>query len=191
MYKKILVPLDGSKLAEIALPHLEEIAKGCSIPEIMLVSVTERILVHVPVDEVSEQIPVQQFETTGSVMVGFGFRVEKDVTLPLTKAPVTMGKMARDAKNYLSEKADELNRRGFITTIDILIGDPVKEIVHFADEEGVDLIVMASWGKHGMSKWSVANVAEKVFRRTHIPMLLIKPPVDFKEDKPRRKGKPV
>ena len=34
MYKKVVVPLDGSKLAELALPHLEEIGKGCSIPEV-------------------------------------------------------------------------------------------------------------------------------------------------------------
>jgi nucleotide-binding universal stress UspA family protein len=191
MYNKVLVPLDGSKLAEIALPHLEEIAEGCSIPEIILVSVTERVSVHVPINEVSEQIPVKQFETAGSVMDGYGFRVDKDVTLPLTKAPVAMGKMARDAKNYLVKKATELTARGFRTSIDVLVGDPVKEIVNFANEEGVDLIIMASWGKHGMSKWSGANVAEKIFRRINIPMLLIKPPVDFEEGKLRRKGKPV
>jgi len=43
MYKKILVPLDGSKLAECALPHVEELAKGCNPEEVILVSVTERV----------------------------------------------------------------------------------------------------------------------------------------------------
>ena len=43
MYKKILVPLDGSKLAECALPHAEELAKGSDKAEIVLVSVTERV----------------------------------------------------------------------------------------------------------------------------------------------------
>jgi len=40
MYSKIVVPLDGSKLAEVVLPHLEEIIKGFNIKEVMLVSVT-------------------------------------------------------------------------------------------------------------------------------------------------------
>jgi nucleotide-binding universal stress UspA family protein len=43
MYNKILVPLDGSKLAECALPYAEELARGCGTEEVILVSVTERI----------------------------------------------------------------------------------------------------------------------------------------------------
>jgi nucleotide-binding universal stress UspA family protein len=43
MYKKILVPLDGSKLAECALPYAEELAKGCNTDEIILISMTEQI----------------------------------------------------------------------------------------------------------------------------------------------------
>lgn len=42
MYHKILVPLDGSELAECVLPHVEGIAQGCSTEEVILVSVTER-----------------------------------------------------------------------------------------------------------------------------------------------------
>ena len=47
-YKKIVVPLDGSKLAEIALSHVEEIAAGCNVAEIDLISVTETLKVRVP-----------------------------------------------------------------------------------------------------------------------------------------------
>jgi len=43
MYKKILVPLDGSKLAECALPHVEGLATSSAGAEVVLVSVTERI----------------------------------------------------------------------------------------------------------------------------------------------------
>jgi nucleotide-binding universal stress UspA family protein len=43
MYKKILVPLDGSKLAECALPYVEALAKGCDTKKVILVSVTERV----------------------------------------------------------------------------------------------------------------------------------------------------
>ena len=41
MYKKILVPLDGSELAECALEHVKAIASGCNVPEVVLFRVVE------------------------------------------------------------------------------------------------------------------------------------------------------
>jgi nucleotide-binding universal stress UspA family protein len=41
MYKKILVPLDGSELAECVLPHVESISRGCSVPEIVFLRAVE------------------------------------------------------------------------------------------------------------------------------------------------------
>lgn len=43
MYQRILVPLDGSKLAESVLPHVGSIATGCGVPDVVLATVTERI----------------------------------------------------------------------------------------------------------------------------------------------------
>ena len=58
MYKKVLVPLDGSKLAECALPHAEEIASKCGA-EVMLVSVTERIQGYRPIKDYSSSLGEQ------------------------------------------------------------------------------------------------------------------------------------
>ena len=41
MYKKIMVPLDGSALAECVLPHVEAIARGCGVAEVVFVRVVE------------------------------------------------------------------------------------------------------------------------------------------------------
>ena len=184
MYKKVVVPLDGSKLAEVVLPHLEEIAKGCSIPEIVLVSVTEHSKVKAAVEKISNVPPAMLTEgNKGSEYM------DRDYTV-IGHESINVGKMGRTAELYLKKISDSLRKRGFNSTTKVLIGKPVDEIVRFADEAGADLIVMASWGEHGMSNWSVANAAEKVFRRVSIPMMLIKPPADFKETKPRRKGKP-
>jgi nucleotide-binding universal stress UspA family protein len=56
MYNKILVPLDGSKLAECALPHAEELAKGCNTEEVILISVTERIQGYRPTEDPSQTL---------------------------------------------------------------------------------------------------------------------------------------
>jgi nucleotide-binding universal stress UspA family protein len=44
MYKKIIVPLDGSELAECVLPHVESIAKAMETEEIILITVLERVV---------------------------------------------------------------------------------------------------------------------------------------------------
>jgi nucleotide-binding universal stress UspA family protein len=194
MYKKVLVPMDGSNLAEVVLPHLEEIARGCSIPEIVLMSVTERTLIKTATEEVSDIPPVfleEQHEQFAPKTYPeyVGEPLDRDFLVKGQKT-IPVGKMERAATVYLNKIAAGLNKNGFNTSVHVIVGDPIEEVAKFANNEGIDLIVMASWGKHGMSKWSVANVAEKVFRLVNIPMLLIKPPEDFVETKPKRKGQP-
>lgn len=43
MYQKVLVPLDGSKLSECALEHVRAVAKGCNVPEVILMTVIEPV----------------------------------------------------------------------------------------------------------------------------------------------------
>ena len=61
MYQKIMVPLDGSKLAECVLPHVEAIAKGCLVKEVVFVRVVEiaqimNYLMSTPRDDVKRHI---------------------------------------------------------------------------------------------------------------------------------------
>jgi len=74
MYPKIMVPLDGSKLVECVLPHMETVAKGCGTEEIILVTVTERIITSSGITQIAqppEMLPVLE---------------------PVFKVPVTLGK---------------------------------------------------------------------------------------------------
>lgn len=189
-YKKIIVPLDGSKLAEVALPHVEEIAAGCHVSEIALVSVTENMRVQVPRSEISEAVGGQQYEPTGGV-VGFTGRMYEGESVPMMKVPATVGRMAKAAKNYLVKVAGQMEKKGLTPTVNVLVGNVAEELVRFADEEKADLIVMASHGHSGIRRWAIGSVAEKVFRATDVPVLLVKPKSGFKETKPRRKGKPM
>ncbi len=190
MYKKVVVPLDGSKLAETALPHLEEIAVGCNIPEVLLVSVTERVKGTIPRSQAFEgssekanDAPRARIEAmqTG-LLISRNFVGEQEV-------PVTLGKMAKTAFNYLCKIAEKLEKKGFSINLSVLVGNPAEEIVKFVEEQGADLIVMASRGKTGFSRWEMGNIAEKVIRATRASVMLVKPGPDFKETKPKRKGK--
>ena len=188
-YNKILVPLDGSKLAETVLPHVEKIAKGCAVPQVILVTVTQPVRVKTPKGERIEQLPVKY----QSAIIYYGTSISsiggEIVPATLMDLPVTIGKMAKTGYDYLARVAQKLKDNGIQVTIAVLIGDIAEEITHFAKEEKADLIVMASRGKRGLRRWDVGNAAEKVFRSTDIPILMVKPPAGFKETKPVRKGK--
>lgn len=155
MYKKVVVPLDGSKLAECVLPHVEPIAKGCGTEEVTLVSVTERII--------------------GS---GQKTLIHATATLPakepVVRMPVVVGKMQRQAERYLSRIAKRLNKKGIKVRTEVLLGDPAHEIVSFTEENGGDLIIMASHGRSGVSRWTHGSVAERIFRASKVPVLTVR-----------------
>lgn len=189
MYKKVVVPLDGSKLAEVTLPHLEQIVEGCNIPEILLVSVTEKVKGRIPRSQAldgASNVP----DNTTNVQIGStqtGLIVSRNF-VGIQEVPVILGKMAKTAFNYLVKIAERLEKKGFNITINVLVGNPAEEIVRFVEDQGVDLIIMASRGKTGFNRWEMGNIAEKVIRATKASVMLIKPGADFKETKPKRKG---
>ena len=152
MYKKILVPLDGSKLAECVLPHVEAIAKGTNVEEVILVSATERVLGYRPITDYAEPM--------------------KDELVP-----EAVGKMEKQAQKYLDRIAKGLEAKGIKVETLVLLGNPAEEITINAKHYGADLIIMASHGRSGISKWTHGSVADKVFRASSIPVLMVRAPV--------------
>jgi len=163
MYQRILVPLDGSKLAECVLPHVEEIAKGCKTEEVVLISVTERLVGYRPPAEAPRVERVGQLLTQD----------------PIGRVPVSVGKKQRQAERYLGRIAKRIQAKGVPVRCQVLMGNPPEEIASYAEESGVDLIVMASHGRSGPSRWAYGSVAEKVFRSSCVPVMMVRAPGCF------------
>jgi nucleotide-binding universal stress UspA family protein len=190
MYKKVVVPLDGSDLAELALPHLKAITKGCGIREILLVSATEEIQGQVKQGQaqrsfVPEKPVAVHLLAAAAAQYAVIFNTH---TYGAPEIPLTLGKMAKTAGDYLCRIAKDMGKKGFDVTAAILLGKPAEQIVRYANEQKADLIIMASTGKSKISQWDMSNIAAKVIKDTCIPVLLVKPDDDFKETKPKRKG---
>jgi len=151
MYKKILVPLDGSKLAECALLHVEEIAKGCGTEEVILVSVTERVQ---------------------------GYRVFDDPSQLQGQRLIleAVGKKQEQAQRYLVRIAKKFTAKGIKVNTEVLLGNPAEEIVIYAKHSECDMIVMSSHGRSGVSRWTHGSVADKVFRGSPVPVLMVRAP---------------
>jgi nucleotide-binding universal stress UspA family protein len=189
MFNRIVVPLDGSKLAEIVLPQLEKFAG--QIPEVMLVSVTEKIKGRISEHGAFERSPDQDFSPSrinAGTGQGGGAPLIANNRYDVEEVPMTMGKMTKTAFEYLEKIAAGLENKGFKVNIDVLAGNPAEEIVHFAEEHKAEVIMLASRGTSGFSRWDLGNIAEKVIRATHAVVILVKPDADFKETKSKRKG---
>jgi nucleotide-binding universal stress UspA family protein len=145
MYQKIMVPLDGSQVAECVIPHIETIA-GKSATRVELVTVVE------PLD-----IP-----TRGQIAISDDEIKQID----------DEGK--NEATKYLKQVSSRLTRAGINASTVILSGKPAESLVRYAVNNNVDLIIMATHGRSGISKIFWGSVAEKILRATDIPVLLIK-----------------
>lgn len=150
MYKHILIPLDGSRLAEAAIAHAEKLAKGCGTQDITLLRVVERTEGYRKVVDQSQQTE------------------DKVVSEPVSKRE-------RDAGAYVTRMAQRLGERGLTVHSKLVIGDPAQAIIYHAEHNPCEIIVMASHGRSGLGRWALGSVADKVMRASTVPVLLVGP----------------
>ena len=161
MYKRILIPLDGSKLAECALPHAEDLAKGCDTEEITLISVTEQVRGRTRAPEAMEV---------------YNATDDPGVQKAGSEITVTFGKKERQAQRYLGRIAKRLEAKGVKVRTEILSWPPAESIASYAEHNGADIIVMSSHGRSGPSRWAHGSVADKVLRLNCVPVLMVRAP---------------
>jgi len=75
-----------------------------------------------------------------------------------------------------SEDPTRLHRVDTYFEHHLLSGDPGSELVHFAERENIDLIVMGTHGRTGLTRLLMGSVAEAVVRRAPCPVLTLKQP---------------
>jgi len=143
MYTKILVPLDGSALAERAIPHAVEIARG-SGAEMIFIQVVQAPLGKIPEAGTTEEVK--------SVL-----------------------EIAAQARAYLNLIAARVSKEGVKVRVEVLEGSADSAILGFAHNEDVDILVMSTHGRTGLSKALMGSVAEKVMLTTKRPVMLVKP----------------
>ena len=145
MYKKILVPLDGSELAEKVLPHVTALAKGFGA-EPTLVSVVE---------------------------ISLGVAGAKLEAIPAVAAE-SKAALKAEAMFYLQKIQQGLKGAGVEAAVAVLEGDVASEIITYAEQKGYDLIAMATHGRSGIGRFIMGSIAEKVVRGAIKPVLLIR-----------------
>ncbi len=145
MYRRVVVPLDGSDNAEIALAEAEGMATLMGVP-IHLVRVLDMAESTLYVDEGQ----IVDWSDTSTLVVD---EVEA-------------------VRQYLDAVASRLGEQGCRVRHELRCGPVVAELI--AAARPGDLYVMASHGRTGLSRWFLGSVAEEVVRRSQAPVLLIR-----------------
>lgn len=145
MYRQIVVPLDGSELADEALGEAKNLAKNTGTP-IKLIRVVDTYR--------TQSLPAT------------GMALDYSMLSELAEEEI------EDAKSYLGAKVTQLKDEGFDVSGDVLHGPIARQICTVAGPE--DIIVMSSHGRTGIKRWFLGSVAEEVMRHAQCPVLLHK-----------------
>lgn len=144
MFKRILVPLDGSALAEQALPVVARLARasGSVISLVRVISTEPASLPSAP----GKPLLIQT----------------------ISEADRTM------AENYLAGIATSDVLKNLTVKTDVAIGLVAPTILSLAAAHFADLIVLSSHGFTGVSRWVLGSIAEKITRYSPIPVLILR-----------------
>ncbi len=140
MYKKMLVPLDGSERAEVVFPYAKELAGRLGI-EIVLFLVSR--------PSAQAMMPMQKAYIEQAVE-----RVKNQVI---------------EVQKGLEPVPEPVDVQG-----QLLEGYPPDEILRYAEENGINLILMATHGQSGRKRWKIGGVASKIMSASKVPVLLVR-----------------
>jgi nucleotide-binding universal stress UspA family protein len=167
--QKILVPLDGSALAEAAIDYVKEVARRCDPVEVTLLQV-----VRLPSGQTAAvSRPVHgQFPGKRAPASTADAEIEAH---PIYREQ-EMASSRSAAETSMSSAVQELKKANIAARTVVVFGRPAQEIVDYAEEGDFDLIVMCTHGRSGMQRWLLGSVADKVIRGTRLPVLVVRPP---------------
>jgi nucleotide-binding universal stress UspA family protein len=152
MYKKALVPLDGSALAECTLFHVKNLFKDGSVGEVTLLNV------------VKVDLPW--------ALMGLGSdQPHKGIDLNAIREP-----LFKASRKYLADIESRLGSEGIKVKTESLEGNrPADTITEYAQKKGMDMILLGTHGYTGLKKLMLGSVAFGILHQSHIPVLLIRP----------------
>ena len=150
-FNNILVPLDRSGVAECVFPHVSGIAAGYDSHRVTLLHIVEPhfLLASDYYDYGNQQYLIEEYQ-----------RIER------------MNKNA--ATKYLKKIMGKTGLDDSVVHIEVITGNVAESVVDYTKSDKVDLIVMASHGRSGVSRWVLGSIADRVLHYSDLPVLLVR-----------------
>ena len=147
----VLITLDGSALSESALEPGMAVARAYGAKVTLL-----------RVETAMELVDVREVAAIDKVEPGLGEQL--------------LQSFFNQTETYLEDVARRYRHAGVLLQIAEAQGLAAQQILHFAESQQIDLIVMATHGRSGLSRWVYGSVTEKVLRHTDSALLIVRPP---------------
>jgi len=145
--KTVLVPLDGSPLAEFALPYVAAMAKEMKL-EVVLVR--------------AYSVPTEDHLLGGEE----GYFADFEQLVATLK---------EDVKDYLDKRAQQLRVEGVErVSHKLLVGEAAGKIIDLARVTPDNLVAMCTHGRSGVGRWVLGSVTDRVIRHSGDPVLVIR-----------------
>lgn len=159
MFNRILVPLDGSALAEKAIPHAEQFARIFGSTIVLL-----QVLDPVSFSENSNPIDPLNWQIR---------KTEADLYLQNIAARIrqNLNETPEGSITHNDPAKEEFHSR---VEYSIREGKPAENIINFAHTAGIDLLIICSHGSGGLSRWNISSVTQKVINLIYLPVLLVR-----------------
>jgi nucleotide-binding universal stress UspA family protein len=143
MYKRILITLDGSTVAEQALSTALVLAEQFDAELILL-----RVVMPLPISYRAGAASAAAIELA-----------ERDAVL--------------DAADYLDDVVAGIQEKGFHVRVAARLGNPSKAIIEFAEQNQIDMLVMCTRGQTGLARWLLGSVTDHVVRSSPVPVVVV------------------
>jgi len=161
MYQKIMIPLDGSELAECVLPHAEAFIKGGMARTAVFLWVLE-------------PLPTAMY---GASVETFASSAQEDIFASNADYWEKMDAERKStAEEYLNKMAQRFNPYGTELKCEVLEGQIAETMASYAEKNNIDLILIATHGRSGVSRWLMGSVADRVLHYSRVPVLMVRAP---------------
>lgn len=152
----ILLPLDGTELAEQILPYAIALAESVPDAQITLMRGIGAVIPVTTAPDVPE--------------------AEREARTLLLQVQAMQERSRQDAERYLERVADRLRAKGLQVRTQVVVEDqPALAILREAEQERAAVIALETHGRRGLSRLIVGSVADKVVRGAHVPVLVHRP----------------
>jgi nucleotide-binding universal stress UspA family protein len=148
MYEKVVVPLDGSELAECVLPHVEALAGNSGVKEVVLVRVYDPYRIPSGVDNILSDEDMARVNS----------------------------EQRSAAEKYLKDLAGRIRFGNIQPRWEVLKGQVAESLSDYARKNNFDLIVIATHGRSGISRWVWGSIADRILRSSCVPVLMVRAP---------------
>jgi nucleotide-binding universal stress UspA family protein len=150
MYEKILIPLDGSEVAEAVIPNVADLIRRMTPTTsitVTLLQVVSLLTYNVLTEDERAQIPYSDED---------------------------MKEIRKKATDYLEKVAEDMRAKGIKVKTLVAAGHAAEEIIKAAEAAKVNLIAMSTHGFSGVKRWALGSVADKVLHESRIPVLIVR-----------------